>query len=97
MTVPTMWPTPHRPDEAQNPPVVAVATGSSRIGVEDMHHSPTIRLQDARRRLELAREECPHWDMEDDNDDTHACCHEVREAKREFHKAKSAVQTKEKA
>lgn len=59
-------------------------------------HSPTIRLQNARRRLELAREECPHWDFEADSDDTHDCCHEVRQAKRELRAARDAAAAQEK-
>lgn len=64
--------------------------------MQHMQHSAVIRLQNARRRLELAREECPHWDMEEDSDDTHDCCYEVREAKRELRAARDAAAAQEK-
>lgn len=35
----------------------------------------------ALRRLDIARQECAHWDNEGDGDRYEPCCHEVWEAK----------------
>ena len=56
------------------------------------HHTPTIRLTAARRRLTLARETCPHWDYEADGSG-HECCKEVSDALHEVRLARHTVQS----
>lgn len=52
-------------------------------------HSPTTRLDAAKRELDDARAECPHWDFENDGDaSVYACCARVDDAKAEFRVAK---------
>lgn len=50
-------------------------------------HSPAIRLQAARASLDLAYENCPHWDYES-GPGHYACCCMVEEAKAELKKAR---------
>lgn len=47
-------------------------------------HTPQIRLQAARRSLELARQECPHWDYLGEIEFPHDCCWDVLEAGQEL-------------
>jgi hypothetical protein len=55
-------------------------------------HSPIIALVNARRELDAARDACPHWDYE--SEDEHAeCCYRVADARRAVRKASKAAQT----
>jgi hypothetical protein len=38
------------------------------------------RIRDARARLSIAEGECAHWDYENTEGGTHACCEELRAA-----------------
>lgn len=55
-------------------------------------HSPTIRLAAARLALSIARQDCPHWDMESDGDGHDECCHRLDEAKLELRRAVNMVE-----
>lgn len=50
-------------------------------------HTPQIRLQAARRSLELAREECSHWEYMGEIEFPHDCCWDVLDAKQELRMA----------
>lgn len=54
-------------------------------------HSPSVRLSAAKRRLDLAYQECPHWDFESDGDSGHDCCFEVTDARKEVAEARAAI------
>jgi phage-related protein len=54
-------------------------------------HTPLIRLQAAKRSLELAQQNCPHWDYESDGCG-YDCCREMDEADRELFLAKQAME-----
>lgn len=56
-------------------------------------HTPLIRLQAAQRDLALAREACPHWDMESEGLDW-ACCYRIDEARRELRLARKQVEAR---
>ncbi len=55
------------------------------------HHSPTIRLGNARRARDLAEQACPHWDYESGPEGDHECCRDLREAQHELRLAREAV------
>jgi hypothetical protein len=80
------------PDEARGlSAVVTVGTSRAKVmGMSKTKHTPIIELANARRALESAREECPHWDFESDGDG-HECCYRVDDAKRRFRLARKAV------
>jgi hypothetical protein len=52
--------------------------------------SPLIRLQAARRQLDLAEERCPHWDYEGDGGEHAECCLELQAAEHQVRKARKA-------
>lgn len=56
-------------------------------------HTPLIRLQAARQRVDLACIACPHWDYETDSfsSDRSDCCDELEVARRELRAARKAV------
>ena len=55
-----------------------------------MKHSPAIELAAAKRALEVARENCPHWDYEKLDGDDEACCFDISDAERRFQRARNA-------
>lgn len=59
-----------------------------------MHTMNTyIRTMHAQRRLDNARNDCPHWDYETDGEG-HACCDNVKTARREWKLAIRAAMRK---
>jgi hypothetical protein len=54
-----------------------------------MKHSPQIALTAARNELESARDNCPHWDYEDDCISDLECCYRVSEAKEAYRLARA--------
>jgi hypothetical protein len=60
--------------------------------------SPHSRLLHARQSLDSARENCPHWDLEEDGDPgAHRCCAAVDDAKHELRNALKAWRREEHA
>ncbi len=57
-------------------------------------HSALIGLQATRAALNLAAQECAHWDYESDGDSRHDCCYNLQDAKA-AHRAQLARWRKE--
>lgn len=56
----------------------------------DSRH-PAMRVVRARGALEMARERCPHWDMEEDSHCGLTCCNAVVEARDALMAARAAL------